>query len=64
MLPRTALTVFAGTQARNIRQLLENPDENSFIRTGLILLTVVSVGGLVYVFTRLFTRAATSQTPR
>ena len=58
MLPRTALTVFAGTQARNIRQLLENPDENSFIRTGLILLTVASVGGLVYVFTRIFTRTA------
>ncbi len=59
MLPRTALTIFAGTQARNIRQLLENPNENSLLKTGLILLTVASVGGLVYVFTRIMTRSAT-----
>lgn len=58
MLPRTALTIFAGTQARNIRQLLENPNENALLKTGLILLTVASVGGLVYVVTRIVTRSA------
>jgi len=58
MLPRTALTIFAGTQARNIRQLLEDPNQNALIRTGLIVLTVASVGGLVYVITRMVTRGA------
>ncbi len=53
MLPRTALAVFAGSQGRNIRQLLENPNQNSLIQAGLIGLTVVSIGGLVYVILRI-----------
>lgn len=53
MLPRTALAVFAGSQGRNIRQLLENPNENALIQAGLIGLTIASIGGLVYVALRI-----------
>jgi uncharacterized membrane protein YdjX (TVP38/TMEM64 family) len=57
MLPRTALAILAGTQTRNFRQLLENPNEGDFVQMGIIVLTVASVGGLVYVMTRMLSRA-------
>ncbi len=46
MLPRTLLSVWAGTQAYQLRTLLQNPDESLSWRVGLIVLTLVSVGGL------------------
>jgi uncharacterized membrane protein YdjX (TVP38/TMEM64 family) len=48
MLPRTVLSVWAGTQALRLQTLVENPDESLPWRVGLIVLTLVSVGGLGY----------------
>lgn len=56
MLPRTALAILAGTQTRNIRLLLENPNGSDFVQIGIVVLTVASIGGLVYVFTRMLSR--------
>lgn len=53
MLPRTVLAVWAGTQARQLRALLENPNESLAWRIGLMALTLVSVVGLGYALRRL-----------
>lgn len=53
MLPRTVLSVWAGTQAQQLRTLLENPNESLAWRIGLVALTLVSVGGLGYALRRL-----------
>jgi uncharacterized membrane protein YdjX (TVP38/TMEM64 family) len=52
MLPRTVLSVWAGTQAQQLRTLLENPNDSLPWRIGLVVLTLVSVGGLGYVLRR------------
>ena len=53
MLPRTVLSVWAGTQAQQLRKLIENPNESLAWRIGLVALTLVSVGGLGYALRRL-----------
>ena len=49
MIPRTALAVWTGSQAKEIRSLLENPNEGNFEKILIILLVAISVGGLLYV---------------
>jgi uncharacterized membrane protein YdjX (TVP38/TMEM64 family) len=54
MLPRTVLSVWAGTQAQQLRTLLENPNESLAWRIGLVVLTLVSVVGLGYGLQRMW----------
>ena len=48
MVPRTALAVWTGSQAKEIRQLLENPNEGNLQKILIILLIIISVGGILY----------------
>lgn len=48
MIPRTLLAVWTGSQAKEIRRLLENPNEGSLQKILIILLLVISVGGILY----------------
>ncbi|MEZ4900935.1 MAG: VTT domain-containing protein [Spirosomataceae bacterium] len=50
MIPRTALAVWIGTEAKEIGQLIENPNENMIGRMVIISLVVVSVVGLLRFF--------------
>ncbi|MCD8540038.1 MAG: VTT domain-containing protein [Leadbetterella sp.] len=54
MIPRTVLAVYAGTQARGLRELTENPEGaplSQWIISGLVL---VSVAGLFFVLKKAF----------
>ncbi len=48
MIPRTLLAIWTGTQAKEIKRLLENPNEGNLQKILLILLVIVSVGGILY----------------
>ena len=48
MIPRTLLAVWTGSQAKEIRRLLENPNEGSLQMILIILLLIISVGGILY----------------
>lgn len=48
MIPRTLLGVWTGSQAKEIRRLLENPNEGNLQKILIILLIIVSVGGILY----------------
>jgi uncharacterized membrane protein YdjX (TVP38/TMEM64 family) len=50
MIPRTLLAVWAGREARDIRYLLEHPNEGLATKIVLILLIVVSTVGIGYFF--------------
>lgn len=52
MVPRTALAVATGSQAREIRTLLENPNQANWIQVAIVLLLIASLAGLISVFTR------------
>ncbi|CAH0996573.1 hypothetical protein EMA8858_02705 [Emticicia aquatica] len=48
MIPRTLLAVWTGSQAKEIRRLLENPNEGNLQKILIILLIIISVGGVIY----------------
>jgi uncharacterized membrane protein YdjX (TVP38/TMEM64 family) len=48
MIPRTLLAIWTGHQAKEIRRLLENPNEGSTQKILLIVLLVASVAGIFY----------------
>lgn len=48
MIPRTLLAIWTGSQAKEIRRLLENPNEGNLQKILIILLIIVSVGGILY----------------
>lgn len=50
MIPRTVLAVWAGREARDIRYLLEHPNEGLATKVILILLIAVSTIGIGYFF--------------
>ena len=52
MLPRTLFSIWAGLQAHNLAQLLQNPDQNTTATILLILTALISVGGLLIIFSR------------
>jgi uncharacterized membrane protein YdjX (TVP38/TMEM64 family) len=52
MIPRTALAVWTGMQAKEIRLLLQNPNEGLTQQLVVLALVVVSVVGLLRVVTR------------
>jgi uncharacterized membrane protein YdjX (TVP38/TMEM64 family) len=48
MIPRTVLAVWTGHQAKEIRKLLENPNEGNLQKILLIVLLIASIGGIFY----------------
>lgn len=52
MIPRTALAIWVGLEAKELRQLIENPNESSASRVVVIVLVIVSVVGLVRVLVK------------
>ncbi|AEI47859.1 TVP38/TMEM64 family protein [Runella slithyformis] len=52
MIPRTALAVWVGMEAKELRQLIENPNESSASRVVVIVLVIVSVVGLTRVLVK------------
>lgn len=48
MIPRTVLAVWTGYQAKEIRKLLENPNEGNLQKILLIVLLIASVAGIFY----------------
>lgn len=48
MIPRTVLAVWTGYQAKEIRKLLENPNEGNLQKILLIVLLISSVAGIFY----------------
>ena len=52
MVPRTLLAIWTGTEARHIRTLLDNPNEGSWTQIAVIVLLIVSIGGLVSVLAK------------
>lgn len=57
MLPRTLLFTWTGSQAREIRQLLENPHQDNLVRISFIILLAVSFWGLYYFIRKSFKSA-------
>ncbi len=52
MIPRTILSVWAGTQAQEIRKLLENPNEGGVQKVAVLALILISAFGLFFVINR------------
>lgn len=52
MIPRTALAVWVGLEAKGLRQLIENPNESSVSRVVVIVLVIVSVIGITRVLVK------------
>lgn len=52
MVPRTVLAVATGGQAREIRTLLENPNQANWVQVAVVLLLIASIAGLISIFTR------------
>ncbi|MET4696012.1 TVP38/TMEM64 family protein [Endozoicomonas lisbonensis] len=52
MLPRTLFSIWLGIQAKGLINLLQSPDDNPSSAIFLIFLTVLSVGGLVWLIQR------------
>lgn len=52
MIPRTIMSVWAGTQAKEIRNLLENPNEGSVQKFVIMALILISFIGLFWVIGR------------
>lgn len=49
MIPRTLISLWTGTQAKEIRNLLENPNEGNIQKIALIALVLISIIGLFLV---------------
>ncbi|MDX5348026.1 MAG: VTT domain-containing protein [Hymenobacteraceae bacterium] len=57
MLPRTLFFYWVGTQANDIIQLLQNPDSGTSGKVLMIVLVLISIGGLYFVIDRAIKRA-------
>lgn len=58
MIPRTIVSVWSGTKAKEIKQLLENPNEGAFQQILLIGLILISAIGLFVVINRAISRVS------
>ena len=54
MTPRTILAIWSGREAREIKTLLENPNQSSWTQTIVIGLVIVSIAGLWHVIQKSF----------
>lgn len=61
MLPRTLFSIWAGLQAHNLTQLLQNPDQNNSATVLLIVTALVSVGGLLIILSKASTSLLTAK---
>jgi uncharacterized membrane protein YdjX (TVP38/TMEM64 family) len=52
MMPRTLLAIWSGHEAREIRTLLENPNQSSWTQIIVVFLVIVSIAGLWQVIQR------------
>nr|WP_262924049.1 VTT domain-containing protein [Spirosoma liriopis] len=52
MMPRTLLAIWSGHEAREIRTLLENPNQSSWTQIIIVVLVIVSIAGLWQVIQR------------
>ncbi|HLK96730.1 MAG TPA: hypothetical protein VK364_03085 [Hymenobacter sp.] len=50
MTPRTLLAIWSGREAREIRTLLENPNQSIWGQVIIVALILVSIAGLWHVF--------------
>ena len=57
MVPRTLLAIWTGAEAHHIRTLLDNPNEGAGTQIAVIVLLVVSVGGLISVVAKAMNKA-------
>lgn len=57
MIPRTLLAIWTASQAKEIRKLLENPNEGSTEKIVIIILVVASIAGIVYFFSKNITKS-------
>jgi uncharacterized membrane protein YdjX (TVP38/TMEM64 family) len=57
MIPRTIMSVWAGTQAKEIRRLLDDPNANNTQQILLIALVIISAFGLFYVIGKAINRS-------
>ncbi|RAU83731.1 TVP38/TMEM64 family protein [Pontibacter arcticus] len=57
MLPRTLFFFWVGTQAKDIIQLLQDPDSGKGGQLLMIALIIISIGGLYFVFDRALKKA-------
>jgi hypothetical protein len=57
MIPRTIVSVWTGTKAKEIRYLLENPNEGAFQQILVIALILISILGLIFVINKAIARA-------
>jgi uncharacterized membrane protein YdjX (TVP38/TMEM64 family) len=48
MLPRTVLAISTGSQAKEIKRLLENPNEGNLEKIAIIILFILSMAGILY----------------
>ncbi len=58
MIPRTIMSVWAGTQAKEIRKLLENPNSGNYQQLMVIALILISAVGLFVVINKAIKRVA------
>jgi uncharacterized membrane protein YdjX (TVP38/TMEM64 family) len=61
MIPRTVMSVWAGTQAKEIRRLLEDPNRDNTQQMVVIALILISAFGLIYVINRAVKRVSDSK---
>ncbi len=52
MTPRTILAIWSGREAREIKTLLENPNQSSWMQIVVILLIILSIAGLWHTIQR------------
>ena len=57
MVPRTLLAIWTGAEAHHIRTLLDNPNQGAGSQIAVIVLLIVSVGGLVSVLAKAWGKA-------
>lgn len=52
MVPRTIVAVATGSQAREIRTLLEHPNQANWVQVAIMVLLIASIAGIISIFTR------------
>ena len=63
MLPRTFFSIWVGLQGQNLYQLLQNPDSNTMATVLMIVTTVLSIGGLMFILMRSFSHQIEKNIP-
>ncbi|MFT4734963.1 MAG: putative membrane protein YdjX (TVP38/TMEM64 family) [Algoriphagus sp.] len=57
MIPRTVMSVWAGTQAKEIKKLLDDPNANNNQQIIIIALILISAFGLIYIIGKAMNRS-------